>query len=465
MKTKILSVFFSFILIVGLLSGCYHFTPLTGGPLANDLVTGNGGSAVVKGDYLYFMNGYLSVDDLTEGDNDYGDEENGALYRAELNTDGSLMTDEEGNLLNVELLVPKLVGFENGGIYIFDNYIYYASPTILKDKAGDVRFDLVDFYRAKLDGTGITKIYATNAYDDGSEFAFYKIDGSVYLVVFDGTSVVSVKVGSSVSSPVTMVETATSVILPKVTTYDATNNVVADINKYVYYTRDLDSAVDNTIIDSGNVLAKVQIGATTEQVLMRDNIWTYSLGNLKNSALYYTKYSSNSSSSKNYFRIIENGSLSSTEVQVTGTYYSSITVLDFANGNNRGVVVSDGNRLLLITDITTTEGIEILVDEEATLLFGKGDYVYYAHGDNNRIARINIITKVIDELSAEDETINVDSSLKIDYDDNYIYFLQTHTNEAGDSIYLERVQISTTAFESEFVGVLESDDLPDEVTE
>ena len=72
------------------------------------------------------------------------------------------MKDEEGALVNINILVPKVVGFENGGFYIFDNYIYYASPTILKDRTGTVRFDLVDFYRTKLDGTGVKTLYATS---------------------------------------------------------------------------------------------------------------------------------------------------------------------------------------------------------------------------------------------------------------------------------------------------------------
>ena len=56
--------------------------------------------------------------------------------------------------------------------FIFDNYIYYATPTILKDRTGTVRFDLVDFYMAKLDGTGIKKIYAATDYSTSAKFSF-----------------------------------------------------------------------------------------------------------------------------------------------------------------------------------------------------------------------------------------------------------------------------------------------------
>jgi hypothetical protein len=456
MKTKIISILVVFVLAIGILSGCGGFQPLSGGPSVDATVTSNGGMAVQKGNYLYFVNGFVSSQSLVEGDNKYGDVQNAGIYRAQLNESNGLMYDEEDNLVNVELLVPKVVGFENGGLYLFDNYIFYASPTILKDRTGEVQFDLLDFYMAKLDGTGVTKIYATEEYSNSATFAFYKLENIIYLVVFDGSKIVSVKIeNAKASSPVTMVESATSVAFPKITEYNANNNSVALLNQFIYYTRSLNDS-DNTIIEVGNVLAKVKIGTTLEEKLIQDNVWTYSLGRVLNNSLYYSKHNNNTLSSKQYFRSLEeNNFLETPETQLTTTYYKNVAVLQFEAGNNRGVVVSNDSELLYVKNINEVDGIELLVAEKVTVLFAIGDYVYYTYGENNRLARVNVKNKTIENLTNEEDTFKVDVTLKADYDNEYIYLYKKHTGNSIESYYLERIQYMTSSFTSEFVGVME----------
>lgn len=465
MKTKIFSVLIVFVLLIGFLAGCSNFTPPKTGPSLNAMVTGNGGMTVQKGNYLYFVNGFVKSGDLKEGDNEYGKVKNGAIYRAELDAEGNLQYDAENNLTKIELIIPKLVGFENGGFYIFDNYIYYATPTILKDRTGKVRFDLVDFYMAKLDGTGIKKIYATSEYSTSASFAFYKLENEVQLVVFDGTKVVSVAVnGTKIGSPVTMVESATSVALPKVTDYNRENHTVLNLNKYVYYTRALKES-DEFVLELGNVLAKVQIGTKIEEKLMQDNMFSYSLGSVKNNALYYSKSSANVAA-KFYFRsLLEPSFIGANETQLTGTNYSSITQLDFQAGSSRGVVVASDSQLIYVKDVFIESGMELLVNEKVTLLFSKGDYVYYTYGTKNRLARVNVISKTIENLTSEEDEFKVDVTLKVDYDNEYVYLYKKHTNKAGSSYYLERVQYATTNFTSNFIGVMLEKHMPDEVEE
>lgn len=466
MKTKIFSILAIFVLLIGFLTGCSGFKPLSGGPSLNAIVTSNGGMAVQKGNYLYFVNGYVNSGTLVEGNNKYGKVQNSGIYRAQLDEQGQLLKDEENNLTNVELLVPKVVGFENGGIYIFDNYIFYASPTILKDKTGKVRFDLVDFYMAKLNGSGVKKIYATSQYSSSATFAFYKLDNTIYLVVFDGNKIVSVSIkNGKIGAPVTMVQSATSVALPKITEYNMDNNTVSNLNQYIYYTRSLNDS-DNTVIEVGNVLAKVKIGTKLEEKLMQDNVWTYSLGRVFNNALYYSKHNSGTLSSKQYFRSLQGLSFETeAETQLTTTYYDNVAVLNFEGGNSRGVVVSNGSQLLYIKDINVQDGIELLVNEKATILFSIGDNVYYTYGENNRLARVNVKNKTIENLTSEDDTFKVDMNLKADYDNTYIYLYKKHTGNSIESYYLERIKYMTSSFESEFIGVMEEKHIEVEETE
>jgi|AntRauTorcE11897_2_1112592.scaffolds.fasta_scaffold00019_77 hypothetical protein len=465
MKTKLLSILVVFVLMVSLFSGCTNITPLTGGPAVNAMVTSNGGMSVKKGNYLYFVNGYKNSSNLVEGDNEYGNEQNAAIYRAELDSEGNLIKDEEGQLLNVELLIPKIVGFENGGLYIFDNYIFYASPHILKDRTGAVRFDLVDFYLANLDGSGVKKIYSTNEYSSSAEFSFYKTGNTVNLVVYDGSKIINVDItNGSVGNPLTMVNEATSVALPKVTEYNADNNVIADINQYIYYTRALNDS-DNTILDLGNVLAKVEIGSNNEHVLVQDNVWTYSLDRVSNNSLYYNKEEQDSLNAKYYFRsLLEENFESAQETQLTGTNYPTVMPLSFESGNNRGVVATNDDNLVHILDILYQDGTQLIADNinNINLLLVNGNYAYYTYGDNNTLARINLSTQNIQNLTNEEDTFKVDMNVNVDIDNEYIYLYKEYTNDNGTSYYLERIQYLTTDFTSEFVGVFETEHMPDE---
>jgi len=174
------------------------------------------------------------------------------------------------------------------------------------------------------------------------------------------------------------------------------------------------------------------------------------LGRIKNNAIYYTKTSSNSLNAKNYYRSLLEPSLAeAAETQLTGTNYSNIAVLD----NNRGVVVSNDSQLIYVSDVFSEDGIEVLVDEKVTILFEQGDYVYYTYGDKNRLARINVINKQIDNLTNEEDELKVDKNLKVDYDNEYVYVFKKYSNDDVVSYYLERVKYMTTTFESEFVGV------------
>jgi len=467
MKRRVFSVVTALLLIVVFLSGCGGFKPLTGGPSLNADVTSNGGLSVQKGNYLYFVNGFKNSESLVDGDNKYGEVQNAGIYRAELNSNNELLKDEEGNLLNVELLIPKVVGFEKGGLYIFDNYIFYASPTILKDRTGEVRFDLVDFYLAKLDGSGVEKIYATDEYSDIATFSFYKIDNSVYLVVYDGTSIVSVKITNGKVGTVTkMVEKATSVAFPSVLEYNSENYTVQDINKYIYYTRELNNEIDGTILDMGNVLAKVEIGKNIEDKLIQDNVWGYSLNYVKNGGLYYMKYSSGSLNSKLYYRSLNGLDIANNEeIQLSGTYYNSVLPLNFEGGENKGIVVATDSQLIYVSDVFVETGMTLLVNEKVTPLFIINGYVYYTYGSKNTLARVNILN-VADkaDLTSEEDEFKVDVKLKADYDNEYIYLYKKHSNENFSSYYLERIHYMTSSFTSEFIGVMEEIHLPDEET-
>ena len=124
----------------------YQGDPVTGYD-ANAAVekSTNGGFSVVKGDYVYFINGQESY----TADNTYGKVVKGSLMRI------SKADLKSGNYQNAITVIPSLVSSENfdAGIFIYGNYVYYASPTTDKNLKGEVENSWIDLKRAALDGT------------------------------------------------------------------------------------------------------------------------------------------------------------------------------------------------------------------------------------------------------------------------------------------------------------------------
>ena len=167
----IIACFFSFMFV-----GCSKSTKFSENPASDALVIGNGSLAVTKGQYLYFVNGYTSYQEVgntnKEGKITYSglyriklDENNNPVkVEAKQDKDGNEIFDGSRSLKDVDILASKVVGFEYMGIYIFGDYIYYASPNNEVDSNLEATTKYIDFFRRKLDRSGSAeKIYTTKA--------------------------------------------------------------------------------------------------------------------------------------------------------------------------------------------------------------------------------------------------------------------------------------------------------------
>lgn len=147
-------------------------------------VSDNGGYAVVKGDYVYYINGEEDYD----ADNTFGKVVKGALVRtkiADLKTAASATAESEK--VKSEVVIPKLIYTdyrENGsGFYIFGNYVYYVTPSTELNKKGEVQNTVAEFTKTRLDGKE-TKIIAT-ADSLSTPFRFVEgEDKKVYLTIY-----------------------------------------------------------------------------------------------------------------------------------------------------------------------------------------------------------------------------------------------------------------------------------------
>lgn len=307
-------------------------------------VLSNGGSAVQYGNYVYFINGYRGYDDDDAKDNNFGDVIKGALYRAELkgvdvnrkwttyygpNTgfdyktfapvaddetglefisskvnyvdgyekddDGEYVLDDDGNYIetshevdeiDVQTIAPKTIGssgYEQGGIFIFDNFVYYASPSNLKNKGGDVEVNKNVFFRTRLDGQVTEKIYSCKNDTASSPYMFYNQGGKVYLTVLDGDNIVSVAMSSKkIYDKKIIAEDVTAAYFPNKEIYFkgiGTNGA----EDFVYFTRDVD---DDDAQRNGNVLEMIRPDGSERIEVFSNGFGTEIVG-VHNGFLFY----------------------------------------------------------------------------------------------------------------------------------------------------------------------------------
>lgn len=172
----------------------YTATPLTGyEETKNAPVESNGGFAVKKGSWIYFINGtqYYTAS------NEYGDAVRGSLMRI------SETNFNAGNYTQAEIVVPQLFVAQDydAGIFIYGDYVYYATPTTDKDmETGEAERTKIDFKRAKLDGSETMKGYYFRLDNNTSNYRYVEENGVVYCLYEEDTTLKSYNTVTGVTS-------------------------------------------------------------------------------------------------------------------------------------------------------------------------------------------------------------------------------------------------------------------------
>lgn len=230
------------------LGGCGkdYTTKLTGD--ISGAVVSNGGFVVEKGNYVYFINGAESY----TASNAYGKVDKGSLMRI------SKADLQSGAYDKAETVVPMLFvsGDTTAGIYIYGDYVYYASPTTEKDSStGKVMNDWISFKRSKLDGTdSMAKGYLSRLENRSAEYRFVQPEenGTVYCLYVDDSNLYSLN--TTTKKTVTLVKGASN--------YYFNDTDLEDPN--VYYTMSVTERVDTDTSDPAdyNQIYTVRADAT-----------------------------------------------------------------------------------------------------------------------------------------------------------------------------------------------------------
>ena len=125
-------------------------------------VGSNGGFAVEKGDYVYFVNGVGSSTD----DNTYGKVTTGALVRVKKSdlAAASAATDlgeDKYYQEKTQIVIPSLfvAGDKTSGFWIFGDQVFYATPTTAQNKKGEVENIKRSSIKKMADAFGVSPAY------------------------------------------------------------------------------------------------------------------------------------------------------------------------------------------------------------------------------------------------------------------------------------------------------------------
>ncbi len=129
-----------------------------------------GGFIGEKGNYVYYINGVGS----NVSDNTFG-----------VPVKASLMVADKNDLSKTEIAVPKLfvASDYNAGLYIFGDYVYYATPNTDKNSSGEIANTELTFMKTKLDGTDRQTFFSIPGIS--SEYRIVKANDKVFIVYYD----------------------------------------------------------------------------------------------------------------------------------------------------------------------------------------------------------------------------------------------------------------------------------------
>ncbi len=379
-------------------------------PLAGDIggqVVSNGGFAVEKGNYIYFINGKEN----NTADNTFGKVEKGAVMRISKNDFANR------NYSAVDTVVPLIAysGNANAGLFIYGDYVYYTTPSTDKNSDGEIQNSHLAFRRTKLDGTGTTKNYFIQLSDNTVDYRYVEVDGVVYIMYVAtkeklyGTECTNIysyntetgektllayNVGSylfdssDVENPrifytMTVTDFVTGTSYAEY--YNQVYTVTADAterNEYDFSdVDDYDAEKDPLYINCGDLVldgygkievingSLTQFNGTTEESLERAS-YTYSLSSYENGYLYFTRYahltSSNDSATALY---------SISDSDLTGDNWNAVTSQD-KDGHGDYITEKEAasNKIYLYGDNGELESVLILASDgiqKAGLVEGK----------------------------------------------------------------------------------------------
>ena len=420
-------------------------------PSANDTTYSNGGLAVQKGNYIYFVNGYQSAND-TKQNKDYVV---GSLMVAKLDAKGNPILDENG-LLNDDYyrtISSKLCGFEATNLYIFGDYLYFTSQHQQNEpdrNGGEWAKTRVDFSRIKLDKSGkVEKLYTSEVGYDNLKFAYYNYNSNTYLLAYEGGDSIDTKnddtnrllsVNASSKKEKTIAKDVVDVLMP--------DENVKNAHENIFYTTK-DSETGKSVLTRYNI-----INNEKKEHKFNEEI---TLKFVTNGYVFYT-VSQAYGGGTNLCYSTTNGDVSSEieyefgkNIQTKDKYYLS------ADGD--AIIAITGNKIEIDYKWNKTHGGPVTIDDADGfnfIGFSNCSVVYY--DSNNYVKTIDYTSNQENVEIVKIAKVEDMNKTYFDCNEDYLYFYKT----SGANNYLFRLRLNNNAemVADEMVGVYLDADKP-----
>lgn len=415
------------------------------GASKDDPVKNNGGFLVEKGNYIYFING---VADSTV-DNTFGTPVQGAI----------VVADKNDLKAEAKVVVPKAVvaGDKTAGIYIFGEWIYYATPNSNKDKNGEVQSSYLDFCRTKLDGTATeTALYtASNA----APYRFAEIDGTVYLAYYESSSKNLISYNFDTKTSTVIAEAVSgytfssdegydSVFYTKLVDLDKENNVTASYNKV--YKLSFKGGEPTEILSGVPKTVSGEAASSTGLVFSVKS-------HMKGALIYTASYVDNTTFRGGYVLkdtdvtadAVQNAEEKAYKLSAKDANFSSSLFAGFDDaGKPVGYVYSDTTYGLMLQEYGADQPVRISTCTTTTLVTIENGYVYFSTGDDFVRAALTDRDVATKDLKVITENYYNTSWYKPEFVGNDIYY--------GDSTYglhyIFRADLTAEEIKGELVG-------------
>lgn len=480
------------------------------------VVYSNGGSAVQYGNYIYYINGTRGYADEDASGNIWGSVEKGGLYRTELNgskdgrefnvvsqssdlidqsydlkfSEGLDYDEEDIDVVDAVAVANKTVGtssYADGGIFIYDDYIYFASPNNQKDRDGNVLVNYTDFYKINVDGTDAHKIFTTQGDASAQPYAFYhagynaKDESIVYLVASYITedestyTIASVKVeGGNVGDAIIITEVATSVYLPHRDTFDS-KNLEYGLEDFVFYTRDVVYGEDSQL--SGNLIEVALPDGSIEGFSFQETGGTTTIEGVRDDLLFYTtvdslgatyvKYNNLNEEIKNIEHYANDGKRESG--RLTGTVYSGTGFSEFSevycfrgNLSNSGayMIASSGDGTFMYSNAGAFAGGQQILFESVEIQIVEENYLYFTVSGGSEIRRTELFVLASEKEGTGYEVMSdryiITAGITVDIVAGHLVYFAQYDQWADAYTYFHKIQDGATSY---FVGVIAEDDI------
>lgn len=414
-------------------------------PSSSDAVVGNGGLAVQKGNYIYFVNGFKSVDDITNKNDAYTV---GSLMLMKLGDNGEIVTDEDG-LLKDEYYITMssaLCGYEVTNLYIHGDYLYFVTPC-LENESGDKTWakERVIFNRIKLNKTGeVEQVYETGVKYDQLEYEFYEENGNLFILAWEkGDSYYNAN-GNNCLIRINATAKTSGMVSTKVSSV-----VFAENADEIFFVQD-DSSNSRYYLKQHNILT----GETTDYTNFEKAVTAKFVAG-----------------GKVYISLAHDYG-STTDIKVsTIANKTGFELVHAFDSVDKVTIAPDGSAIISASDnvislIRKGEDVVTIVDEDATTIkvIGcvNGCVVYYDTADENSKIKMVSYYNYLNGGDTEIKTLTTVDAFEEDYayfdlasDSAYMYFYK----QEGSNYYLNRLKVNNNLGDvEEMTGVyLESD--------